>query len=67
MNLESTYFLNGLHPKIVGFIYFNENPLKMTNVPYFIWKALFIIGEQLNKKVKFQNLWRPKLKHKELQ
>ena len=36
MNLERTYFLNGSHPKIVGFICFSENPLKMMNVPCFI-------------------------------
>ena len=44
--------LNGPHPKIVGFIYFNENPLQMMNAPCFILKALFIIGKQLNKKAK---------------
>ena len=38
MNLERTCFLNGPHPKIVGFIYFTGNPLKMMNVPYFVWK-----------------------------
>ena len=53
-NLESTYFLNGPHPKIVGFIYFNKNPLKMINVPYFNWKALFIIAKRLDKKVNFK-------------
>ena len=36
INLERTHFLNGHHSKVVGFIYFNENPLKMMNVPYFI-------------------------------
>ena len=52
MNLRRTYFLNGPHPEIAGFIYFNENPLQMMNVPYYIWKALFIIEKQLNKKAK---------------
>ena len=36
VNIERTHFLNGPHPKIVDFIYFNENPLKMMNVPYLI-------------------------------
>ena len=36
INLERTHFLNGYHSKVVGFIYFSENPLKMMNVPYFI-------------------------------
>ena len=36
VNLERTFFLNGPHPQTVGFFYFNENPLKMMNVPYFI-------------------------------
>ena len=54
MNLKRTYFLNGPHPKLVGFIYFNENPLKMMNVRYFIWKALSIIGKHPDKKVNFK-------------
>ena len=41
VNIERTHFLNGPHPKIVDFIYFNENPLKMMNVPYLIWQALY--------------------------
>ena len=41
INLERTHFLNGPHPKIVGFLYFSENPLKMMNVSYFIWQALY--------------------------
>ena len=36
MNLERTYFLNGSHPKIIGFIYFHEKTLEMMHVPYFI-------------------------------
>ena len=52
MNLERKYFLNGPHPEIVGFIYFNENPLKMMNVLYLIWKLLFIKEKRLDKKAK---------------
>ena len=36
VNLEQTSFLNDPHRKIVAMVYFNENPLKMMNVPYFI-------------------------------
>ena len=36
MYLERTCFLNRNQTKIVGFIYFTGNPLKMMNVPYFV-------------------------------
>ena len=39
-NLEHT---NDPLPKAVGFIYFYENPFKMMNVSYFIWKAVFFL------------------------
>ena len=52
MNVERTYFLNGPHPKIVGFIYLNENPLKIMSVSYFIWKAFSIIQKRLEEKAK---------------
>ena len=34
-NFERMHFLSGPHPKILGFIYFSKNPLKMINVPYY--------------------------------
>ena len=48
INLECTHFLNGPYSKIVGFIDFNGNHLKMMNVPYFISS----IGKRLDKKGK---------------